>query len=442
MAKYFGTDGIRGRFGPKPLDIEFALRVGNAVGRTLVKKGGSVVIGRDTRISGETIETAVSAGLQAAGVAVQLAGIMPSPGVALLTRKYKADLGIVISASHNPYYDNGIKFFNAQGGKLSDKEQSVIEQAIDAELVTMQDTELGNVSSLFTAHNDYFDFALNSISHVSLNGLRVAVDAGHGAMYRVAPQVFAELGATLSVIGVEPNGQNINAECGSTHTAALEELVKIESLDIGFSFDGDGDRLVVVDHLGETVDGDELLFILATYAHKQQALSGPVVGTSMSNMGLEMAFQDLGIEFERARVGDKHILEKLAATGGRFGGETSGHLICLDHATTGDGLIAALQLVKIVQQTGKSVNELKKGFKKYPQVIVNVKVKEKRKALDHANTQAAVLDAQTALAGMGRIVLRASGTEPVVRVMVEAESAGLTERYANEIADAIKGLSL
>ena len=440
MAKYFGTDGIRGHFGTKPLSVDFILRIGNAVGKSLLKKGDTVVIGRDTRISGDVIESAVSAGLQAAGINVKLAGIVPTPAVAYLVTKYKADLGIVVSASHNPYQDNGLKFFNAQGGKLNDAEQNAIEDQIDTDIVTLQGEDLGTSFTLLAPQNDYVDFVLNTVPHLSLDDMKVVVDAGHGAMYKVAPRAIEDLGADIKTIGTAPNGKNINKECGSTHTKNLEAAVKNFDADIGLSFDGDGDRLVVVDHLGESVDGDELLYILAKHSHQQKPLTGPVVGTSMTNMGLEAAFQQLGIDFVRARVGDKHVLEKLAETGGKFGGETSGHLICLDHATTGDGLTAAVQILKILRESKSSLNILKQGFKKYPQLIVNVKVNEKELAMEHPKTKAVLRESQTQLGTSGRIVLRPSGTEPVIRVMVEAENAGLTSKLANEIADTISVL--
>ncbi len=442
MAKYFGTDGIRGHFGTKPLTVDFVLRVGNAVGKSLLKKGDTVIIGRDTRVSGDVIESAVAAGLQAVGINVQFAGIVPTPAVAFLVTKYKAQLGIVVSASHNPYQDNGLKFFNAQGGKLNDAEQIAIEDHIDSELVTLQGDELGTAFRMLTPQNDYVNFVLASVQRLNLDDIKVVVDAGHGAMYKVAPRTIEDLGADVSTIGIAPDGKNINQKCGSTDTKNLELTVKKLKAEIGLSFDGDGDRLVVVDHLGESVDGDELLFILARHAHQQTPLTGPVVGTSMTNMGLEVAFKDLGIDFVRASVGDKHVLQKLAETGGKFGGETSGHLICLDHATTGDGLTAAVQILKILRESKLSLNELKKGFVKYPQVIVNVKVDEKKLAISHPKTQAVLAECQQQLGNVGRIVLRPSGTEPVIRVMVEAESAGLTVKLANEIADTITLLGL
>lgn len=442
MAKYFGTDGIRGHFGTKPLTVDFVLRVGNAVGKSLLKKGDTVIIGRDTRVSGDVIESAVAAGLQAVGINVQFAGIVPTPAVAFLVTKYKAQLGIVVSASHNPYQDNGLKFFNAQGGKLNDAEQIAIEDHIDSELVTLQGDELGTAFRMLTPQNDYVNFVLASVPRLNLDDIKVVVDAGHGAMYKVAPRTIEDLGADVSTIGIAPDGKNINQKCGSTDTKNLELTVKKLKAEIGLSFDGDGDRLVVVDHLGESVDGDELLFILARHAHQQTPLTGPVVGTSMTNMGLEVAFKDLGIDFVRASVGDKHVLQKLAETGGKFGGETSGHLICLDHATTGDGLTAAVQILKILRESKLSLNELKKGFVKFPQVIVNVKVDEKKLAISHPKTQAVLAECQQQLGNVGRIVLRPSGTEPVIRVMVEAESAGLTVKLANEIADTITLLGL
>jgi len=442
MLKYFGTDGIRGLFGPKPLDVEFALRVGNATARALLKAGDTVVIGRDTRISGSMIEAAVSAGLQAYGINVQLAGIVPTPAVAFLVKKYKADLGIVISASHNPYQDNGLKFFNSKGGKLTDKEQEAIELKIGEDVETLQDDKFGTSFSLLTANNDFVDFVIDSVPRLRLDYMKIVVDAGHGAMYKVAPRALQELGADVGVMGTSPNGVNINKECGSTHTEDLEFRVKTTKAELGLSFDGDGDRLVVVDHKGEAVDGDELLYILVKHAHQEEPLTGPVVGTSMTNMGLEVSFKELGIDFVRARVGDKYVLEKLAETGGKFGGETSGHLICLDHATTGDGLIAAVQILKIIRETRTSLNDLKKGFKKYPQVIINVEVSDKNSAINHPKTQASLQECQEKLKDLGRIVLRPSGTEPVIRVMVEAENAGLTTMLANEIADTISTLDL
>ncbi|NNC97046.1 MAG: phosphoglucosamine mutase, partial [Gammaproteobacteria bacterium] len=417
-------------------------KVGNAVGLSLLNSTGSVVIGRDTRISGGVIEAAISAGLQAAGVNVQLAGIMPTPGVAFLTRKYKANLGIVISASHNPYYDNGIKFFNADGGKLSAEQEQLIEQAIENAIVTNQDDKIGQSHAIFSAQRDYMDFVKDSVPRLNLDDMKIVLDAGHGATYRIAPMVFEELRAHITMIGDTPNGCNINNKCGSTHTKPLENAVKSNEAQVGFAFDGDGDRLVVVDEKYETVDGDEILFILANHAHQQDPLTSPVVGTSMTNMGLEVAFRELGIEFMRARVGDKHVLRLMHEHQGRFGGETSGHLICLDHATTGDGLIAALQLVAVMQSTGKSINELKQGFKKYPQVIVNININDKKQAVDHFKTQSVMRESQKQLGSNGRIVLRPSGTEPVVRVMVEGENPGLVTKLAHEIGDTLKGLSL
>jgi len=442
MAKYFGTDGIRGHFGSKPLTVEFVMRVGNALGKSLLNKGDTVIIGRDTRISGDLIEAAVSAGLQAAGINVQIAGVSPTPAVAHLVTKYKAQMGIVVSASHNPYEDNGLKFFNALGGKLNETEQNAIEAQIDSELLTLKSDELGTSYTMLTPQNDYVTFVNASVPRLNLDDMKVVVDAGNGAMFKVAPRAIEGLGANVKTIGVTPDGKNINLDCGSTDTKNLELAVKTHKADIGLSFDGDGDRLVVVDHCGETVDGDELLFILARHAHQMSPLSGPVVGTAMTNMGLEIAFQELGIDFVRARVGDKHVLAKLAETGGKFGGETSGHLICLDHATTGDGLTAAVQILKILKESKQTLNQLKKGFKKYPQVIVNVKVTEKKLAIGHPKTKAVLEECQAQLGSFGRIVLRPSGTEPVIRVMVEAESAGLTTKLANEIADTITLLAL
>jgi len=440
--KYFGTDGIRGRFGGKPLTIEFALRVGNAIAGSLVPSGGLVVIGRDTRISGDAIEAAISAGLQAGGVSVQLAGVIPTPGVAHVTKKYRADLGIVVSASHNPYYDNGIKFFNSQGGKLNDEQQQAIETALENDIKTNLNEDIGRCSVLFTASTDYRNFVEDSIARLELDDMKIVVDAGNGAMYRIAPQMFEAKGAKVFSIGTEPNGTNINEECGSTHTKALQREVVKRKAHVGFAFDGDGDRLVAVDQRGKTIDGDDILYILATYAQSKDLLKGPVVGTSMTNLGLENALKAQNIGFERARVGDKHVLEKLNATGGTIGGESSGHIILLDHATTGDGLMAAAQLVKVMKATGKTLTELKAGFKKYPQVLINVKVNNKRKALESSQTESAIRTAQKKLGQNGRIVLRPSGTEPVVRVMVEGEDASITKELAESIAETIGNLNV
>lgn len=440
--KYFGTDGIRGKFGGKPMTIDFALKVGNAAARKLVKRGGTIVIGRDTRLSGPAIEAALAAGIQAAGVSVQLAGILPTPGVAHVTKKFEADLGIVVSASHNAYYDNGIKFFNGAGSKLNDEQQKLIEQGIDDGIQTNGDDKVGLTSRIQSAGGVFREFVERSLNGVDLNGMKVVIDAGHGAMYRIAPQLFQDQGARVFMIGVQPDGKNINAKCGSTYTRPLEKAVKANDADIGFAFDGDGDRLVAVDHKGETVDGDELLFIFAMHAQAEKKLKGPIVGTSMSNLGLEKMLLAKGIGFERARVGDKHVLERLTATGGTIGGETSGHIILLDYATTGDGLMAAAQLVRILKETGKSLHELKKGFRKFPQVIVNVKVKEKRKAMESPKTEKAIQIAQKQLGLNGRIVLRPSGTEPVIRVMVESEDVQQTERLAKDIAKTIESLGV
>ncbi len=373
--RYFGTDGIRGRVGTAPMTVEFTLRLASAAARVLAPNGGTVLIGKDTRVSGYLFEAALEAGFVAAGVNVSLVGPLPTPAVAFLTRRYGCDFGVVISASHNPYEDNGIKFFDAQGGKLSDALEQAIEDLIDEPPVTVESERLGRAVRIEQAGPLYQDLCASTLpAGLGLRGLKIVVDCANGAAYKVAPRVFSDLGADVVPIGCSPNGRNINDGCGSTAPSLLQLTVPGVRADAGLALDGDGDRVVMVDHLGRTVDGDQLLYVIARARHDGGTLRGPVVGTVMSNLGLEHALGALGVPFERAAVGDRHVLERLRATGGELGGETSGHLLCLDKTTTGDGIVSALQVLAILRQSGASLAELVTAMPKYPQLLLNVKV--------------------------------------------------------------------
>ncbi len=432
--KFFGTDGIRGTVGEEPLTAEFALRLASAAARILAPNGGTVAIGKDTRVSGYMFESALEAGFVAAGMDVMLLGPLPTPGIAYLTRSLGADLGVVISASHNAYQDNGIKFFDRQGRKLSDE----IEQSIEAKLlepaITKPSELLGKAHRIDNARSQYQCFALSTVhSEMRLDGLKIVIDCSNGAGYKVAPRVLAELGADLVPIGCSPNGKNINSDCGSTHPELLQATVKGVQADLGIALDGDGDRLVMVDHTGAIVDGDQLLYVLATDRNRQGTLSGPVVGTQMSNLGLEKALRELGINFLRANVGDRYVLQH----NGILGGETSGHLLCLDKTTTGDGLVSALQVLMVLRESGKSLAELAAGMPRFPQTLVNVRVGA-TPDLDAASIRDTVQAVEAQLGERGRVVLRASGTEPVVRVMVEGEDESEVGAVADRIAEAVK----
>ena len=431
---YFGTDGIRGRVGRDPMTVEFALRLANAAARVLAPHGGSVLIGKDTRVSGYMFESALEAGFVAAGVNVQLVGPLPTPGIAHLTQALGCDFGIVISASHNPYYDNGIKFFDGRGMKLSDALEAEIELGLGNPPGTVESHELGRATRIEHAGVLYQEHCMASLpGDTRLEGLKLVVDCANGAGYKVAPRVLASLGADIVPIGCSPNGRNINEGCGSTHPELLQLTVSGVRADVGLALDGDGDRLVMVDHLGRVVDGDQLLYVLATGRQGAGRLEGPVVGTVMSNLGLEHAFQAANIPFHRAAVGDRYVLEKLREVGGVVGGETSGHLLCLDKATTGDALVNALEILSIMRATGLSLAELVEPMVRYPQVLLNVRV-SKRIALDAEPIRAAILAAESRLAGDGRVVLRASGTEPLIRVMVEGKDAELVQETAAALA--------
>lgn len=438
--KYFGTDGIRGRVGETPITPDFILKLGWAAGKVFARNGGGkVLIGKDTRISGYMFESALEAGLSAAGVDIHLLGPMPTPAIAYLTRTLRAQAGIVISASHNPYYDNGIKFFSSQGTKLPDSIELEIEEQLDQPMTVVESKKLGKAVRVTEARGRYIEFCKNTIpSQTDLKGLKLVVDCANGATYHVAPHVFRELGAEVIDISVKPDGFNINANCGSTHPSALQKIVVAEKADAGIAFDGDGDRVLMVDAKGEIVDGDELLFIIAREGQQRGWLKGGVVGTLMSNLGLELALQALKLDFVRAKVGDRYVMEELQRTGWRLGGETSGHLIWLDATTTGDGIIAALQILSAMQQTGNNLAQLKAGVLKFPQIIQNVRVKKQPNGLTQPAIQKAVEKAQGHLGKRGRIVLRPSGTEPVVRVMVEGEHQEQVETIAKELAAVVE----
>jgi len=435
--KYFGTDGIRGTVGEEPLTAEFVLRLASAAGRVLAPNGGTVAIGKDTRLSGYMFESALEAGFVAVGMDVLLLGPVPTPGIAYLTRSLGADLGVVISASHNPYYDNGIKFFDRMGRKLSDEIEEKIEASLLEPAITRASESLGRASRVDTARNQYQWFTQSTVPHdMRLEGMKIVLDCSNGAAYKVAPRVLADLGADLVPIGCSPNGKNINADCGTTHPELLQAMVTGVDADLGIALDGDGDRLIMVDCEGNLLDGDQLLFIIANARHAAGVLTGPVVGTVMSNLGLEKALQKRGIEFMRAQVGDRYVLELLQQHGGILGGETSGHIICLDKTTTGDGLVSALQVLTVIRESGRTLAELAVDMPKYPQTLVNVRVTA-QPDLNSQSVQASVQSVEQQLGERGRVVLRASGTESVVRVMVEGEDAGEVETLAGQLAQAV-----
>lgn len=439
--RYFGTDGIRGLVGKYPINPEFMLKLGWAAGRVLAKEGRrKVVIGKDTRISGYMFESALQAGLSAAGVDVRLLGPMPTPAIAYLTRTLHANAGIVISASHNPHYDNGIKFFSAEGTKLADEVELEIEALIDAEMTTVDSEELGKAVRIVDAGGRYIEFCKSTVPmKTELCGMRVVVDCAHGATYFVGPSTFKELGAEVISIGVEPNGLNINSNCGSTSPKMLQGQVLKHRADFGVAFDGDGDRVIMVDEKGEVLDGDELLFVIAQSRLQQGELGGGVVGTVMTNIGMELALKEQGVDFVRAKVGDRYVIELMKEKGWKLGGESSGHIICLDRTTTGDGIISSLQVVSAMKETGRTLNELKSGMKKYPQTMINVRLAGEVDLENNADILRAVAEAEAQLAEKGRVLLRPSGTEPVVRVMVEGRDSGEVENIAKRLADVVKG---
>jgi len=437
--RFFGTDGIRGRVGVEPITAEFVLKLGWAVGRVLAAgEHGKVLIGKDTRISGYMFESALQAGLSAAGVDIRLLGPMPTPAIAYLTRTLHAQAGIVISASHNPYYDNGIKFFSAEGMKLADDIESAIEAEMENSMVTVDSAQLGKVERVEDAPGRYIEFCKSTIpSRLDFRGMKLVVDCAHGATYHVAPSVFEEIGAEVIRIGVEPDGFNINQDCGSTCPQAVQAAVLEHGADAGVALDGDGDRLIMVDHKGEIVDGDELLYIIARSRQAAGQQTGPVVGTLMTNLGLEHALQALQIEFLRAQVGDRHVMGMLKQKNGLLGGESSGHILCLDRTSTGDGIVAALQVLAAMNEAQCSLNELKSGMSKMPQCMINVPTQKNFNYAASNQVQAALKDVEAELGDAGRVLLRPSGTEPVIRVMVEGVDAQLVKTLAQKIADSI-----
>jgi phosphoglucosamine mutase len=438
--KYFGTDGIRGRVGIEPITAEFMLRLGWAAGKVFSRQGrGEILIGKDTRISGYMFESALEAGLASAGMNVLLLGPMPTPAIAYLSRTFKANAGIVISASHNAYCDNGIKFFSGDGEKLDDEIEFAIEEEMDSVMQMVESDKIGKVSRIIDAAGRYIEFCKSCFpSDYNLKGKKIVVDCAHGATYHIAPSVFRELGAEVIEIGVSPDGYNINKDVGSTMPQALQEKVIEGKADFGVGLDGDGDRVVMVDHAGEIVDGDELLLIIARCRKQTGTLNGGVVGTLMSNFGLEKAFQAEDIPFVRAAVGDRYVLSELQSRGWKLGGESSGHILCLDMTSTGDGIISALQVIAAMERSGESLHALKQKMTKYPQLMVNVKCKQGASIESIKSVSEALKKTEARLNGKGRVLLRPSGTEPVVRVMVEGEDQMLVEELANDLARVVE----
>ena len=437
--KYFGTDGIRGKVGEAPITPDFVMRLGWAAGKVFAGENGSkVVIGKDTRISGYMFESALEAGLAAAGVDSLLLGPMPTPAIAYLTRTLHANAGIVISASHNPFYDNGIKFFSGQGTKLPDTVEHQIEALLEQPMQCNESADIGKAARIHDAEGRYIEFCKSSVPYaMSLKDLRIVVDCANGATYKVAPSVFHELGAEVIPIGVDPDGMNINEDCGSTSPAILRETVLETRADVGIALDGDGDRLIMVDHKGNIIDGDEILYVITHSRVRQSRMHGGVVGTLMTNLGFEHALNRLKVPFARAKVGDRYVMELLQANNWHLGGESSGHIICLDRTTTGDGIISALQVLIAMVETGKPLSDLVNGMRKYPQTMLNVKVAERIDIDRSDRIQSAVRQAELQLAETGRVLLRASGTEPVIRVMVEGQDAALVKQLAQQLANEV-----
>ncbi len=438
--KYFGTDGVRGKVGTYPITPDFALKLGWAAGKVLASQGSrTVLIGKDTRISGYMLESALEAGLAAAGLSAAFTGPMPTPAIAYLTRTFRAEAGIVISASHNPYYDNGIKFFSSQGTKLPDDIEEAIEAMLDQPMDCVESADLGKASRISDAAGRYIEFCKSTFpAHLGLDGYKIVVDCANGATYHIAPNVLRELGAEVIEIGTDPNGININEKCGATDVKALQEKVLETKADVGLAYDGDGDRIMMVDHLGNKVDGDQILFIIAREALRSGQLKGGVVGTLMSNMSLEIALKMLGVPFLRANVGDRYVLEKMVEHNWTLGGENSGHIIIADKNTTGDGIIASLAVLSAMVQHRLSLNELASAVKLFPQVLINVRFAGGDNPLESEAVKAVAADVEKRLEGKGRILLRKSGTEPLIRVMVECEDGTLAKQCAEEIAEAVK----
>ena len=440
--KYFGTDGIRGRVGEHPITPDFMLKLGWAAGKVFANSDrarSKILIGKDTRISGYMFEAALEAGLTAAGVDINLLGPMPTPAVAYLTRTFHAQAGIVISASHNPFEDNGIKFFSGDGSKLPDELEFAIEEYLECAITTVDSQLIGKASRINDANGRYIEYCKGTVpSEIKLTGLKLVVDCANGSTYNIASNVFKELGATVKTIGASPNGLNINDQCGSTCTDALVREVLAEKADLGVAFDGDGDRLIMVDHLGNVVDGDEILYVIARDKRRRNVDFGGVVGTLMSNLGLQLGLEALDIPFVRVAVGDRYVMAELKQRQWQLGGESSGHIICLDVSTTGDGIVSALQTLYAMISCGASLYDLRNKMVKFPQTMINVRVKDKKDLQSLPAIRDAVASVEATLGRKGRVLLRPSGTEPVVRVMVEGEDAGLVQSLAEELAQQVK----
>ncbi len=440
--KFFGTDGIRGRMGEEPITPSTVMKLGWALGNVLGKNGGSrgkIIIGKDTRVSGYLLESAMEAGLISAGIDVSLLGPMPTPGIAYLARTARAQAGVVISASHNPYYDNGIKFFSPAGEKLPDKIEQAIEEVMQQPARTVDSRDLGKATRYPDAAGRYIEYCKATIAnHVTLDGLKIVLDCANGASYHIAPSVLSELGARLHVIGDEPDGFNINEGFGATAPAALQAAVLEQGADLGIALDGDGDRLIMVDHQGEIVNGDKLILIMALARARRGELQGGVVGTVMSNLGLEQAFRANNIEFARAAVGDRYVLEMMKANGWQLGGEASGHIICLDKSTTGDGIVAALEVLQVMHDSGKSLSELASEMDTCPQTMINVEIARGFDISGNARVKEAVAGVEAELADRGRVVLRPSGTEPLIRVMIEGIDEAEVITQCEFLADIVR----
>jgi len=443
--QYFGTDGIRGHVGEHPITPDFMLKLGWAAGKVFAKSSGErskILIGKDTRISGYMFEAALEAGLASAGVDINMLGPMPTPAIAYLTRTFGAQAGIVISASHNAFQDNGIKFFDGDGAKLPDETELAIEEFLSKDITTVSSADIGKVSRITDAAGRYIEYCKRTTpGNTVLRGLKIVIDCANGSTYHIAGNVFSELGASVKSIAVSPNGLNINQDCGSTSPMALARQVLAEQADIGIAFDGDGDRMVMIDHLGNVVDGDELLYIIARDRRRRHLAFGGVVGTLMSNLGLELGLEALDVPFIRTDVGDRYVMEMLKKKSWLLGGESSGHIVCLDVGTTGDGIVSALQVLAAMVQTDSSLFELRSKMRKMPQTMVNVAVLNKSLVMDSVPVKLAVSAVEAKMAGRGRVLLRPSGTEPVVRVMVEGDDQGVVARYAQEIAEVVASVS-
>jgi phosphoglucosamine mutase len=440
---YFGTDGIRGEVGGKIMTAEFALRLGRAAGKVLgqMSPSNTMVIGKDTRISGYMFEAALEAGLSSAGVNSLMLGPMPTPAIAWMTRSMHASAGIVISASHNPFYDNGIKFFDHNGEKLSDELELAIEAEIDKDFTTVKSQLLGKAKRIDDAAGRYIEFCKSTFPRQqNLTGLKLVVDCANGATYHIAPQVFSELGADVTIVGNQPDGLNINADCGSTEPQILQEKVLETGANLGIALDGDGDRVLMVDHCGEVIDGDQLIFIVAKHLHIKKKLNGGVVGTLMSNQAMQVQLEKLGIDFKRANVGDRYVHQLLKKNRWSLGGESSGHILNLDLATTGDGIMSALMVLNVMMNEGKTLKELASEIPLYPQVLINISIENAKEVACHPDLIKHALEVDEKLGNKGRTLIRASGTQPMLRVMVEAQDKQVAKHYAQELANTAKTL--